>query len=201
MVEDTHDGQFYGVPPTGGGAVRPNPGPVAVGTFNYALSEQSVAVREAANAAMKTIAERRGLGRFMALTETEGAYASHPLGGCRMAESPDLGVTDDTGAVYGYEGLFCIDSSIIPTSLGVNPSLTIAAVSERAADALVIRAGGLDLPARPAGFRPGIPSEIVGERVVPRLPAPAPVRRRRKRRRRRRRASRASGGARSGGGA
>jgi enediyne biosynthesis protein E9 len=189
MVEDTHDGQFYGAPPTGGGAVRPNAGPVAVGSFTYALSEQSVAVREAANAAMKKIAERRGLGRFMALTETEGAYASHPLGGCRMAESPDLGVTDDTGAVYGYEGLFCIDSSIIPTSLGVNPSLTIAAVSERAAGALVIRAGELGLPARPAGFRPGIPSEIVGERVVPKLPAPA-KRRRKKRRRTRRRARR-----------
>jgi choline dehydrogenase-like flavoprotein len=166
--------------------VRPNAGPVAIGTFSYALSEQSVAVREAANAAMKKIAERRGLGRFMALTETQGAYASHPLGGCRMADSPDLGVTDDTGAVYGYEGLFCIDSSIIPTSLGVNPSLTIAAVSERAADALVIRAGGLGLPARPAGFHPGIPSEIVGERVVPKLPAPAKRRRKRRRRTKRR---------------
>jgi cholesterol oxidase len=50
-----------------------------------------------------------------------------------MAESPELGVTDHTGAVFGYEGLYCIDSSIIPTSLGVNPSLTIAAVSERCA--------------------------------------------------------------------
>ena len=28
MVEDTHDGQFYSAPPTGGGAVRPNAGPV-----------------------------------------------------------------------------------------------------------------------------------------------------------------------------
>src|SRR5256886_14413135 len=62
MLEDTHDGQFYSAPPIGGGAVRPNAGPVAVGTFNYALSEQSLAVREAANAAMKKIAERRGLG-------------------------------------------------------------------------------------------------------------------------------------------
>ena len=43
MVEDTHDGQFYAAPPTGGGAVRPNGGPVAVGTFSYAMSEQSVA--------------------------------------------------------------------------------------------------------------------------------------------------------------
>jgi hypothetical protein len=185
MVEDTNDGQFYAAPPTGGDAVRPNAGPVAVGTFTYALSEQSLAVREAANAAMKKIDERRGLGRFMALTETQGAYASHPLGGCRMAETPELGVTDDTGAVHGYDGLFCIDSSIIPTSLGVNPSLTIAAVSERAAEALVNRAPSLGLPARPSRFRPGVPSKIGGERVVPKLPA-APRRRRRKRGRRRR---------------
>jgi enediyne biosynthesis protein E9 len=177
MVEDTHDGSFHSVPPQGG-AVRPNAGPVMVGTFNYALSDQSVRVRESADAAMKRIAERRGLGRFMKLTETQGSYASHPLGGCRMAQSPDLGVTDHTGAVFGYEGLYCIDSSIIPTSLGVNPSLTIAAVSERCADALVARAGALGLPARPARFRPAIPSEIVGERVVPRLPPPRRRRRR-----------------------
>ena len=91
----------------------------------------------------------------MELTETQGAYAAHPLGGCRMADSADLGVVDDSGAVFGYEGLYCIDSSIIPTSLGVNPSLTIAAVSERCADALVFRAGDLGpAPAPPAGDVP-----------------------------------------------
>jgi choline dehydrogenase-like flavoprotein len=167
MVEDTNDGIFFSPSPTGGSAIQPNGGPVAVGTFTYALSEQSIAVREAANRAMKRIGERRGLGRFMALTETRGSYASHPLGGCRMAESKDLGVTDEHGAVYGYEGLYCIDSSIIPTSLGVNPSLTIAAVSERCAETLVARAGDLGLPRRPDSLRPGIPSEIVGPRVLP----------------------------------
>jgi choline dehydrogenase-like flavoprotein len=166
MVEDTHDGTFNGAPPSGG-AVRPNAGPVAVGNFTYALSDQSIRVREAADRAMARIARTRGLGRFMKLTETQGAYASHPLGGCRMAPSPDLGVTDSRGAVFGYEGLYCIDSSIIPTSLGVNPSLTIAAVSERCAEGLVARAGELGLPAAPADFRAGVPDEIVGERVVP----------------------------------
>jgi choline dehydrogenase-like flavoprotein len=189
MVEDTNDGQFFAAPPNGGGAVKPNAGPVTIGLFNYALSEQSMRVREAANEAMRQIANNRGLGRFMKLTETQGAYASHPLGGCRMAEGPDLGVVDNTGAVFGYEGLFCIDSSIIPTSLGVNPSLTIAAVSERCADALVFRAGDLGLPARPAGFAPRIPSEIVGERVFSSVEPEtgAPRRRRRSRRRRKRR--------------
>jgi choline dehydrogenase-like flavoprotein len=85
-----------------------------------------------------------------------------------MAASPDLGVVDDVGRVFGYEGLYCIDSSIIPTSLGVNPSLTIAAVSERCAERLVADAGHLGLPARPGGFHSGTPREIVGKRVIPR---------------------------------
>ncbi|HVS28112.1 MAG TPA: GMC oxidoreductase [Solirubrobacteraceae bacterium] len=168
MVEDTNDGQFFAVPPSGGG-VRPNPGPVTVGLFNYAFSEQSLRVREAAEAAIRQIVERGRLGRFMKLTETRGAYVAHPLGGCRMATSPDLGVVDDSGSVFGYEGLYCIDSSIVPTSLGVNPSLTIAALSERCADALVGRGASLGLPARPPGFAPGVPDEVIGERVVPAL--------------------------------
>jgi cholesterol oxidase len=84
-----------------------------------------------------------------------------------MAESADLGVVDDGGAVYGYEGLYCIDGSIVPTSLGVNPSLTISALSERCVERLVARGAGLGLPSRPSTLRPSVPPEHVGERVVP----------------------------------
>jgi cholesterol oxidase len=113
------------------------------------------------------VAERRGLARFMKLSETRGVYGAHPLGGCRMADDKDHGVVDHRCEAFGNEGLFCIDSSAIPTSLGVNPSLTISAVSERAAAHLVRRASDLGLPAAPRGFRPGTPAVHVGERVVP----------------------------------
>ena len=166
MVEDTHDGAFQSPPPQGG-AIRPNDGPVAIGLFDYQISEAGLRVRDAANRAIDRIVRRKGLGRFLKLTQTEGAYAAHPLGGARMAESPDLGVVDDRGAAYGYEGLYCIDSSIIPSSLGVNPSLTIAAVAERCAEGLVARAADLGLPAAGPGFKPRTPAETVGERVVP----------------------------------
>jgi choline dehydrogenase-like flavoprotein len=165
MVEDTNDGSFV-APPHQGAAERTGPGPVAVGTFTYEFSEQSHRVREAADRAMQAIGERRGIGRFMKLTETRGAYVAHPLGGCRMADSADLGVVDDRGAVHGYEGLYCIDSSIIPTSLGVNPSLTIAAVSERCAEGLVAHGAGLGLPVKEPG-RARRPGEHVGDRVHP----------------------------------
>lgn len=173
MVQDTHDGTFLSPSPTGGGAVQLGGGPIAFGTFNYAMSDQSIRVREMADAAMRSIAKRRGIGRFMRLTETEGAYCAHPLGGCRMAESPELGVVDDRGRVFGYEGLYCTGSSIIPTSLGVNPSLTIAAVAERVADGLVGSAGDLGLPVA-AALHPATPEQRIGPRVHP---TPRPKRR------------------------
>jgi cholesterol oxidase len=84
-----------------------------------------------------------------------------------MADSKDHGVVDHGCEAFDNEGLFCIDSSAIPTSLGVNPSLTISAVSERAAEQLVQRAEDLGLPKAPTGFRPRTPDVYVGDRVVP----------------------------------
>jgi choline dehydrogenase-like flavoprotein len=173
MVEDTHDGYFYAAPPNGGGAESPNAGPVKVGLISYDMTEQSRAVRDAAEKAIKEVVERRGLGRMLKLTETGGAYCAHPLGGCRMAESKDLGVVDHRCEVFDNEGLFCIDSSAIPSSLGVNPSLTISAVSERAAEGIVKRAPDLGLPAAPSAFKGGgTPPVDVGDRVVPQLRRP-----------------------------
>ena len=135
---------------------------------------------------MRQVGERRGLARFLKLTETRGAYVAHPLGGARMADSADLGVVNDRCEAYGNEGLFCMDSSVIPTSLGVNPSLTIAAVCERAAAHLTKRGPDLGLPARPPGFKHRTPSEIVGERVVSKLEKERRAKQRRAAKRRRR---------------
>ena len=60
----------------------------------------------------------------------------HPLGGCRLSESPESGVVSPNGEVHGYPGLFVADGSVIPTSLGVHPCMTIAAVAERVAEAV-----------------------------------------------------------------
>ena len=157
MVEDTHDGEFLAPPPTGS-HIRPNAGPVGIGPFNYTLSEQSQRVREAANAAIRSVVERNGLGRFMKPTY-RNVSAAHPLGGCRMADSKDFGVVDHRSEVFDYPGLFCMDSSAIPTSLGVNPSLTISAVAERAVEQLIARGADYGLPAA-RRLPPGVPGVV-----------------------------------------
>lgn len=57
---------------------------------------------------------------------------AHILGGCNIGEDSETGVIDLQNKVYGYRNLRVCDGSMIPANLGVNPSLTITALSERA---------------------------------------------------------------------
>jgi cholesterol oxidase len=57
---------------------------------------------------------------------------AHILGGCPMGRSADDGVIDAHNRVFNYAGMYVVDGSMIPANLGVNPSLTITAMAERA---------------------------------------------------------------------
>ena len=74
----------------------------------------------------------------------------HPLGGCGMSDHPEYGTTNQLGQVYDgrlcecadgraavHHGLYVADGSVMPTALGVNPYMTIGAVSERIANHIV----------------------------------------------------------------
>lgn len=65
------------------------------------------------------------------------ALTVHPLGGCPMGHHIGDGVIDDHGEVFGYPGLFVVDGSAMPGPVGPNPSLTIAAFADRAAEVMV----------------------------------------------------------------
>ena len=58
-------------------------------------------------------------------------YAAHPHGTCRMgpATGPHAGVVDGDGKVRGVEGLYAMDGSIFPSTLGVNPQVTIMSLA------------------------------------------------------------------------
>lgn len=71
------------------------------------------------------------------------ALTVHPLGGCGMADAAEHGVINDLGQVFReahgdavHDTLVVLDGAAIPTSLGINPALTIAAFAERAVERL-----------------------------------------------------------------
>jgi cholesterol oxidase len=58
----------------------------------------------------------------------------HPLGGAPMGRTPETGVVDSNGQVFGVPGLSVADGSVMPGPVGPNPSLTIAALADRFSD-------------------------------------------------------------------
>jgi cholesterol oxidase len=64
----------------------------------------------------------------------------HPVGGCAMGTNARDGVVDTWGEVFGRRGLFVADGAVLPGPVGPNPSLTIAALSDRFVARMVERA-------------------------------------------------------------
>jgi len=71
--------------------------------------------------------------------------AFHPLGTARADARPTRGVIDGDLAVHGVRGVYVADGSAVPSSLGVNPQLTIMALATR----LAFRLLGKDVEGTP----------------------------------------------------
>jgi choline dehydrogenase-like flavoprotein len=62
--------------------------------------------------------------------------AFHPMGTARIAADPREGVCAADGSVYGTRDLYVADASLFPTSVGVNPMMTIIAFAKRVANGI-----------------------------------------------------------------
>ncbi len=86
------------------------------------------------NTVARKVADR--IDGFPGSTLTDSLFnipnTAHFIGGCPIGDSPETGVIDPYHRVYGHPGLHVADGSAISANLGVNPSLTITALSERA---------------------------------------------------------------------
>lgn len=80
------------------------------------------------------LAARCGGAALSTLSETFAGLpvTAHILGGCAIGQSPEEGVIDRQHRAFGYPNLRIADGSVIPENLGVNPALSILALSERA---------------------------------------------------------------------
>jgi cholesterol oxidase len=88
----------------------------------------------AANAAAERIAQK--VGGMAQSGTTESVFniptTAHILGGAAIGVNAEHGVVDSSNRVFGYENLIVCDGAAVPANPGVNPSLTITALAERA---------------------------------------------------------------------
>jgi choline dehydrogenase-like flavoprotein len=132
----------FGEPPPTGSFVR-IASAAAVGRLTYRPSKQTVRGWRMADREIRRIAEHEGVGRFHEWSGSPNALTAHPLSSCRIGDDPATSACDDRHELRGHPGLFVTDGASVPTSLCVNPSLTIAALAERASRTIVKKAGSL----------------------------------------------------------
>ena len=131
-----------------------------------------------ANEAAEWIADRTGGIAQSSITEAlmNVPTTAHILGGAAIGESPATGVVDARQRLFGYENLLVCDGSVVPANIGVNPSLTITALAERAmtfvADSAAWTSTATASPASPNGS----PSLSTNGHVPPARSTSAPTR-------------------------
>ncbi|MFF3877523.1 GMC family oxidoreductase N-terminal domain-containing protein [Streptomyces sp. NPDC001978] len=138
MTEDDNEGTFGVVPPTGS-FIRLAPG-LGQGTMSFHPTTRTRQAWDRADTALRGILERDGLSRVRPWTEdVAGSVTAHPLGSARIGDDPATSALNDKHELRGFTGLFVTDGSAVPASLTVNPSLTIAALAERATAGIAAR--------------------------------------------------------------
>ncbi len=140
----------------GGGRVWPGPGREPIVSYKMAPQDRARlpgAVRKMAEiyfeaGALEVFTPVLGLGAMtrerLRTTDLERipgrryeCSSQHPLGTCRMGPDPKSSVVDPNGRVWDINGLWVADGSIVPTSLGVNPQVTVMAMAHRVAAGIV----------------------------------------------------------------
>lgn len=81
----------------------------------------------------------QGAAVFSAVAQHDREHLAHQVGTCRAGRDPRDSVVDEWGRLHGQERVWVVDGSVLPTSLGVGPALTIAAHALRVTDRILER--------------------------------------------------------------
>lgn len=92
-----------------------------------------VMIPHASGITIRSEADLSKIDRMPIAPNRMAVFSAHQMGTAAMGSDPDRSVTDSWGRVHGMENLFVCDASLFPTSLGVNPQITIAAMGDRTA--------------------------------------------------------------------
>jgi hypothetical protein len=111
---------------------------LALAEMQFAAGASEVIPVHLAGLACRTMSEaKHTIGSLAMKPYALRIGSAHVMGGCGMSPDPSLGVADASGRVHGFSGLYVADGSLFPTSLGVNPQVTIYALALRLARGLL----------------------------------------------------------------
>ncbi|MDH3429556.1 MAG: GMC family oxidoreductase [Gammaproteobacteria bacterium] len=129
---------------------------------------------DAGNKAAEWIAEQTGgVAQSMLLEAVANIpTTAHILGGAAIGSDATRGVVDADHHVFGYENLIICDGSVVPANPGVNPSLTISAMTERAMSKIPARTTeDIAAPAQAARARVSVAADALNREGPGRLPS------------------------------
>lgn len=116
--------------------VRPHPDDPEVPQVDYRIPDELRARRSLFRRAMRRTLARH---RILFLTFSPLLNFGHPCGTLRFGTDPVTSVLDADCRAHDLDNLYVADASFFPSSMGVNPSLTIAANALRVADLVAVR--------------------------------------------------------------
>jgi choline dehydrogenase-like flavoprotein len=103
-------------------------------TIEHRYTERDLAARDALLGQSKKVL--RGAGAAFVYVHQIKTF-SHAVGTARFGPDPATSVLDPSCAFRGAENLYVVDASFMPTSAGLNPSLTISANALRVAETVL----------------------------------------------------------------
>lgn len=116
--------------------VRPHPDDPEVPQIDYRVPDELKARRSLFRRAFRQRMRRH---RMLFLTFGPTLNFGHPCGTLRFGTDPKTSVLDADCKAHDLDNLYVADASFMPSSMGVNPSLTIAANALRVADGIAAR--------------------------------------------------------------
>jgi choline dehydrogenase-like flavoprotein len=116
---------------------------LSIAEIQFAAGARSVTpVHELARPYRSWSEARSAIGQLPMRPHLTRVVSAHVMGGCAMAGQPELGVVNPQGRHWLLQGLSVHDGSLFPTSLGVNPQLSIYGLVNMLATQLARDLGG-----------------------------------------------------------
>ena len=123
----------------GGRRPRRADGPAPAGRGGKLVVDKTLTApdRRKARAGVAIIRDRLSTAGARRVVACRQGFALHPMGGCALGDDPARSVVGPDFRVHGCPHVYAADSSVFPSAPGINPSLSIMAMSRMAARMIV----------------------------------------------------------------